>query len=205
MSDTGIDIVEAYEDVGTSFQILRDGAILSGEYTNSTLNRQVTKPFIREFFREASLPYNTAVVAGDVVKFAPTHEVFLVTSRTPKIFENEVISYESVLYKCNVSGELKRFSGETRDADYHLQPVFQTVKSDCYALVTEGLFGYGISEDSELTRIGLAPNQCYMPSKFDPRLEDRYEPVSGEYYIVQAVKKRQFEAVTVLELNEDTR
>jgi hypothetical protein len=205
MSDTGEDILEAFEDIGTSFTILRPGTDFDPEYLNSQLNRQVTKPFTREFFREGTLPYNTEAVAGDIIAFEPTGEKFLITNRTPKVFENQIISYECVLYKCNVSGELRRYSGETFDGDYRLVRVFETIQSNCYALMTEGLFGHGIESDEELARFGLANQECYMPLSYDPRLEDRYEPVSGEYYVVESVKKRRFENVALLELKEDTR
>jgi len=205
MSEVGDDIVEAFEDVGTSFTILRSGETFDSEYLYSQLNRQVTKPFTREFFREATLPYNTVAVAGDIVQFDTTDEIFLIVNRTPKVFENEVISFESVLYKCNVSGELKRYSGESFDSDYKLVRVFETVRSNCYALMTEGLFGHGIESDEELARFGLSNQECYMPLSFGPSLEDRYEPVSGEYYIVESVKKRRFDNVALIELKEDTR
>ena len=209
MSDVGDDILEALQDVGMEIEIIHSGeSNVSGEYAIIKANRQVTKAFIQEFFREATLAYNTVVVPGDVLRVAEFDENYLVTSQTPTGFENEIISYQSFLYKCNVVGVgvLKRYpSGEVRDDNYLLAPEFETIRSECYALVTEGLFGHGIEEDEELGRLGLENNECYMPTLYDPRLEDRFEPVSGEYYIVQSVKKRKFHAVAVLELKEDTR
>ena len=206
MSDVGDDILEALQDVGMSVVILRSGEVSpSSEKAVIKLNRQVTKPFTREFFREAQFAYNTAVVAGDTLRVTQTNEVFVVTNKSPKGFEDEVISYEATLYKCNVQGTLRRQSGEARDANYRLAPVFVPVRHDCYALLTEGLFGHGIEEDEELARIGLENNECYMPGGYDPRLEDRFEPVSGEYYIVQSVKKRRFQNVYALEIKEDKR
>lgn len=204
MSDTGIDIAEALEDVGMRVRVIFP-TVTSPEYQQIRLNRQVTKAFIKEFFREVTIPYNTPIVAGNVVEIMSTGEKFLVTSITPQGFEDEVIKYEAVYYKVNVSGELKRYTGETRNTDYLLTPQFTTVHSNCYALLTEELFEHGIDATEELGRIGLENHQCIMPTAYDPRLEDRYQPVSGEYHIVESIKIRVFPNLSVLALREDTR
>ena len=104
------------ESVGTALTILRDGGDVTGEYCDVEPNSQVTKPFVREFFLEASLVFDTEVVPGDVVQFDDGRKL-LVMNSTPAQFRNEVITNEAVLYKCNVSGELWRSSGEAWNAD----------------------------------------------------------------------------------------
>ena len=91
MSEIGEDIKEALEESGTAFTILRDGGNLSGEYCYWTPNKQVTKPFIREYFKEADLYWDTAALTGEVIRFDATGEIHLVMNMTPRIFENEII------------------------------------------------------------------------------------------------------------------
>lgn len=202
----GPDLKEVVQDVGQAMTIVRDSGNVTGEYLDYEPNSQVTKPFIREFFLEAMLAYDTAAVVGDVLKFNTTDKYFLLMNKTPQMFENEVIAYDAVLYKCNVSGELSRPSGEVwPDATYHKTAIFTAVSSDCYGLQTEPLFGHSLESDEELGLIGLEKHELYLPSSIGTEVLDRYEPYSGEYYQVESVKKRRYEGVDVIELGEDTR
>ena len=132
----GPDIKEVLSEVGTAFTIKRDSGDITGEYLDFTPNTQVTKPFIREFFLEVMLSYDTELVAGDIVELNVPATPFMLMNFTPDMFENEVIKYDGVIYKCNVSGELLRFSGEANwpDSTYHKLEHLITVKSNCYAL-----------------------------------------------------------------------
>lgn len=205
MSEIGEDLKETLEEIGMQIEILRSGEASFYEYANVIPNRQVTKPFVLEFFREATLQYDSEILPGDIVRVPESGEVFLVINKTPHGFENATFKYNSFFYKCNVSGQLKRYQEPDWDADYHKDPGFNIARSNCYALMTEGLFAHGIDEEEELARIGIANNECYVPTNYGAKLEDRFEPVSGEYYIVQSVKKRRFTNVSILVLNEDTR
>jgi hypothetical protein len=88
----GADIKEVYTDVGAAYSATRIGPGVSGEletgYLDFELNRQVTKPFIREYFIEASLPYDTVSAVGDVIEFTADGRKFLLMNLTPDLFEN---------------------------------------------------------------------------------------------------------------------
>ena len=92
----GDDIKAAYTDVGAAYSASRLGPTTSGEvetgYLDFELNRQVTKPFIREYFIEASLPYDSETVVGDVIEFTADGRLFLLMNKTPEMFENQTSS-----------------------------------------------------------------------------------------------------------------
>lgn len=205
-SDIGEDIKQAYIEVGTSYEVVRNGVqVGSGEFLSYELNAQVTKPFIREYFLEASLPYDTSGEAGDVLIFARSKEAYLVMNKTAFEIENEVAEYASVLYKANVSGELRRPSGEIwSDQTYHKVPVFSLVASNCYALLTESLFRYELSEQ-DFGELTITKDEMYIPRCYGVQVNDRYSPTSGEYYKVSTVKTKGFPGVDVVALEEDTR
>jgi len=204
-----IDIAEVLEEIGIGYDIVSSGEERrSGEYLDAESNSQVTKPFIREFFLEVTFSANTLVQDGDVLQFRYSGDVFgecyMVMNRTDTIFENEKISYDGVLYKVNVSGELLRPSGETRDDRYHMINVWNPLNDVVYALQTEPLFG-GELEDMELGVIGIEKHEMYVPTVYGVRELDRYSPSSGEYYKVDSIKKRRYKGVDVVVLSEDTR
>ena len=55
----GLDIKEVLSEVGNTITIVRTAGNVTGEYTMYKPNAQVTKPFIREFFLEGWLSYDT--------------------------------------------------------------------------------------------------------------------------------------------------
>lgn len=202
----GQDIKGALVDVGSSYTILRDSGNISGEYLDFEINKQVTKPFIREFFLEVTLPHDTSAIAGDVIQFDTDQRRFLLMNKTPEEFEDEVAVYETVLYKCNVSGELLRYSGENWDRQtYRPDSIWETIKSDCSALLTENLFGTGLVLDEEIGQLGLELDSLYIPTSIGTKLLDRYSSASGEYYKIISVESRKFDGVDVCKLEEDTR
>lgn len=198
------DVIQA---LGTAVTILRDGGNITGEKCLYEINRQVTKPFIREFFLETQFAYDTQAVSGDIVQFDDAR-IFIMVNKTPEQFENVAIEQQCVLYKCNVAGELLRPSGEAWDTQtYHKVQSWETIKSDTSALLTEALFGNELDDDAELGNIGLTRNELYIPHSVGTRIGDRFQPVSGEseYYMVEVIKTRKHPGVDVCELAEDTR
>lgn len=203
------DITEVFEEVGIGYDIVSSGEeIRSGEFLDAESNSQVTKPFIREFFLEVSFSADTLLIDGDILQFRFSGDVYgdryMVMNKTADVFENELIKYDGVLYRCNVSGELLRPSGETRDADYHKVNVWQPLQSEAYALQTEPLFG-GELEEVELGTIGIEKHEMYIPSIYGVQELDRYITTSGEVYRIESIKKRRYKGVDVVVLGEDTR
>lgn len=198
----GLDMKEVLAEIGISVTNYRDN---SSEYIDYEPNAQVTKPFIREFFIEGTLAYDTGQIVGDIIKFTEMERDYILMNLTPESLENETYQYGGVYYKCNVSGELLRASGEADWNDaYQKKTEFETIASNVYALQTEPLFGTELDQ-SELGDIGITTDELYIPSSYGVLEKDRYQPSSGEYYMVETVLKRRFSGVDVCKLVEDSR
>ena len=199
----GTDLKETYEEIG--IKVIVDGS--GEEYIDYAPNAQVTKPFIREFFIEGSIPYDTTQVVGSIVRFDIFNKDYMVMNLTPESLENEVYEYSGVYYMCNVSGEILRPSGEAvwNDEDYRKDTVFELITGEAYGLQTEPLSGTDLDAQSELGNLMIQNEELYIPSKYGIRVLDRYQPVSGEYYIVKTVLDRRFSGIDVCELGEDNR
>lgn len=194
------------EEFGAAFQIIRESGNVSGEYGIIRYTNQATKPITLEHFRRCVLPYDTKAVAGDIVDVSGTSERFIVTNKLPKLFGSDIISYDSIWYKCNVSsGELLRPSGETRDAQYHLDPGWETIKNNCDAMQVAALYGNDFKSEQEIALMGLLKNEVYLPKSVGVQVLDRWQPASGEYYQVSVIESRRFPGVDVLIVEEDNR
>jgi len=205
MSEVGLDIKDVLNEIGTSFTILRpNSGELGIEYLDYEMNRQVTKPFIREYFLEISLPFDTNVVGGDIIQFSDARQ-FLVMNVTPENLFDASLGKEGVLYKCNVSGELLRPSGEVWDSSYRRVTAWQTIKLPCYGLLTEKIFGSDLITDEELGQIGIEAMVLYLPSEVHALPLDRYLFTSGEYVKLEVIEHRKFDGVDVCHISEDTR
>lgn len=201
----GPDIKELLHDIGTGFTIVRATGNITGEKLLYKTNNQVTKPFIREFFLEASLSYDTAVLVGDLIKFSD-NRYFFVANKTSRQFENATFDEQTVLYKCNVSGEVQRQSGEGWNADYQEQSSWVTVSTNEYGLITEELQGNFLEEDDPAGRVLARALMLYVSINADLQPNDRYIAVSGETpFIVGEIDTYRFGGLKVAHLNIDTR
>lgn len=202
----GPDIKEAIVEVGTKFTIIRDSGNVTGEYLTSKSNAQVTKPFIREFFLEGTLQYDTEVVSGDIIEFDTTGVRYLVSHITPTLFENAIIRYETVLYRANVLVSILRPS-EIRDPNsYLMRTSWSTVKASASLVLTTPLFGQSLEADQELGIIGIETHEVYAPSSYGITYLDRIKILAtGEYWRVEAVRKYRYDGVDVIDVGEDVR
>jgi hypothetical protein len=206
MSDIGLDIKDMLEDVGTPFDIIRDTGNISDGYLLYKTNAQVTKPFIREFFLETIMSHDTPAVGGDVLAFDDdSGRAFIVMNKTPENIEGECYLNNGVLYKCNVSGELLRPSGEATNENYRARTTWDSIRTECYGLLTPKLFGTDVDNDAPIGRLNLEALNLYTPAKFGVSINDRYSHVSGEYYRVDEIERRSFDGVDVCHLSVDTR
>jgi len=198
----GVDIKEVLADVGMSITILRDAGNITGEYIYGKINKQVTKPFIREFFMEAWLASDSQAVGGDVVQLSDGR-IFIVMNKTPSMFEDAIYRYDSVLYKCNTVAILQRPT-ETR-VNYTITTTFPAIQETVNALITESLYGNELDTDEELALLGISSEDCYVSSSVGVERQDRFWISDSEYYQVEVVRTRRFDGVDLIVLGEDTR
>ena len=201
----GPDIKEAIVEVGTKYTVLRDAGNITGNYLDSETNAQVTKPFVREFFLEAQFCYDSPAITGDIIQFDTTGENYIVMNSTPEMFENTIITYAVVLYKTNVVMSIWR-PVEIRDANtYHMRTSWNLISSAMNALLTSPLYGIDLDTDEQLGLIGLQLHELYVPSSYGIQVLDRLKLSNGEFFRVEAIKKRRFEDVEVMDVGEDVR
>jgi len=205
----GADIKEALEEVGVSYTIVRDAGNVSGEYGLLEFSSQVTKPLTIEAFRRGMTPYDTALIAGDVVRFDVVDEMYLATNMLPELFVNDIVHYDTVFYKCNVaSGELSRPSGETWDDpldQYHKETGWEVINDNCNAMQVAALYGNDLETDKELALLGLQENEVLIPHSIGAQVLDRWQPASGEYYQISVIEPRRYPNIDVLIIEEDRR
>jgi len=205
----GDDIKDALSEVGAAYTIIRDAGDISGETGLLEYSAQVSKPLTIEYFRRNKVAYDTQVVTGDVVEFEATSERFIVTNMMAKLFENTPVTYDSVLYKCNVaSGELYRPSGERWDDPnnlYHKETQWELIKGDCDAMQVASLYGNDLDSNNEVALVGLQKNEVLLSHSVGAMVLDRWQPYSGEYYQISTIEQRRYPNVDVLIVEEDKR
>lgn len=198
----GEDIKEVIEENGEPITLLRTPTNITGERIKSTVNAQVTKPFIREFFMEAWLSYDTQVVAGDWVQFTDGR-VFIIMNRTASLFEGEIMRNNAVLYKTNVVATIQRQAVTRHAVDAVV--TWATVKANAHVLITEALYGNSLDADEDGGQFSMSENDLYIPASVGIKPNDRVYISETEYYKVEAVRYRRFDNVHLATIGEDTR
>ena len=201
----GEDILDVLEEIGTSFTIVRDAGDVAGGYIWTKANSQVTKPFIREFFLEGYIAYDTEVEVGEVLLVDTTGKYYIVMNKSPDLLENIVYRYNVVLYLCNVVADVLRVSSEELDDRYRDVLQWSYVARQVHCLITTPLYGHELSVENQIGALGLENHEMYMASSVDVQALDRIRINSQEYYQVKTVKPRRYEAVEVFELSVDVR
>ncbi len=206
----GPDIQEALDELGTSVSIQvynsgEDSFSFSGsENIFYKTNSQATRPFVREFFIEGQINYQSKIKSGTVISIHGTP--YLTTSSIPIFFEDEIIKYNCSFYKCNVSGELQTMSGESWDrTTMRKSPTFVQKYTNVYALLTENDLS---PEDLPIPPIGdksTTKSQLFLSANYGIEERDRYVVNSGKSYKVSQVFKNVFKDVDLAILNNDTR
>lgn len=201
----GSDVKKAFEDVGISFTIKRDSGNFSGEYLVYDIPAESKDPFDREVVLTGNLSYDTIVIEGDILELSDGRKV-LVAHKTPDMFQDAVVDYETTFFKCNIpSGEIFRSSGEVWDAqEYHKVQVWDSIKSGVNGVLIE-VSGNQLSDQDELGLLSISRLGVYLPSGEDLRVLDRIQIRSGEYYKVDVIKKSIYPSIIVAEISEDIR
>jgi hypothetical protein len=200
----GLDLKEAIAAVGVTARVV--GRNEPVEFVRFKPNKQVTKPFIREYFMETMLSFDSHIISGDIVEVDVTGLRYIMMNRTPELFENEVMRYSGVVYKTNVHGSLQR-------PFYHRGSNLQKIESfenvpgaeSIDALMVEALYGHSLETDRELGELGLEKHELYIPRRFGAKHKDRFYINDDQYYRVITIKTHRYDDVDVLEIDVDTR
>ena len=205
--DLGLKIKNAIRKVGVSYSIIRSGEVpISGEYLTYDQIIQSARPFFREYASDATLSHDTQAIAGDILHFHKLNQRFILSSKVPEMFKNEVATYSCMLFKCNVrNGLIKRSVNEDwDDQTYHKEPEWGIVEAEVDGLMTPTLYGNTL-DDQEMGDFAIDRDELYIKSSIDLRVNDRFEYPSGEYYKVVTVRTKVYEGLILAEIANDTR
>jgi len=210
MATLGEKIKSSLVKIGSKINVFAAGSgeSVATEYIDYDINIRTSNPFHREFFLETVFPYDTESNAGDVVEFDATGQHHIVMTKSPVIFQNAIIENDNVLYRCNVSGELSRPASildPDSDESEHYLNVFTLVRSNCYALMTESNYDNEWHTGKDFGDYAERELFLYLPGDIGIQTEDRYSPVSGEYYSVGIIRRNVYANTDVAVLSEDTR
>lgn len=131
----GQDIAEVLDELGMTVEVRRpytDEYDWFQERIELSPADSGSSTFEREFSANGSLRYNTQIESGDVLNVAVSGLSYLVLTKKPMGFEDSIIEYSSLLYKCNTFGiVLKQIDGGEWDTSYRVQvkwvPVYRGI------------------------------------------------------------------------------
>ena len=205
----GPDIAEVYTELGSDATIVSRTPPITGERVIYEINSQATKPFIREHHVDASFPYNTQLIAGDIVYILKSGRYYLAMNKTPEMFEDDIVEWSVVLYLCNLPSTAHLIRPiEIRNAvTLEMINSWEVVVDDpMYGLLSDRIFGSAIEQ--ETPKVGQFPiwrMDLYIPKSYGIKPLDRLVISETEYYKVEAVESYNFPNCQVALIVEDTR
>lgn len=208
MAGIGVDIASVINELGVLATVIKE---INGSVQTSTekityeINEQATNTFVREFHLNASFAYNTVINSGDVIQFEGNS--YLVSNKTPDTFENTIVEYASVIYKCNLPSTAKivTWSQTQNPTTYEITSGWTVKKALAYGLIYQDSRNTLLDEGNPVGRDVIFGLMCLVPANYDVAKLDRVIVSPTEYYMVQDIEKYQFPGIHVLTLIEDTR
>ena len=71
--------------------------------------------------------------------------------------------------------------------------------------MTEPVFYKELDTESEIGYVTNQASEVYIPKSYGAEIEDRFEPHSGEFYIIQNILTGRYPGSDVLVVSADTR
>lgn len=145
----GSDVLEIYRELGRHYEVIHDGVVVSQESLLHTTNTQATKPFVLLAHLKVELPYNTMAQGGDILHFIDEGSYYLVTMKQPFIFENEVVHFFSVIYRCNCRVNANHWDADGRDANERKIGHWVPLASNLYGCIADPYQGEEVEKDRD--------------------------------------------------------
>ncbi len=201
----GEDIAGVIRENGIEIEVYHhdNNNTVSSEYLDYDRDVSSRVPFDSVNMMECTLPFNTSAKVGDRIDYVNTNEKYLLATTANEIFENEVISVQGVLYKCNSQIEVHRMSGEARNDDYKLIPNWNPIFSGEYVLFTGTLSEQDIT-DEKYARIYSTTRNMFASADLDLQQSDRCF-VNGEAYSLDLIERDRLPGLQICRLSEDNR
>ena len=209
MSDLSIDIADVYDELGAIASIVNRTPVVTGQRVLYDINSQATKPFIREYHLDGSLPYDTLITPQDVIRIISTDKYYMIMNKTPELFEDSVVEWNVVLYLCNLPATAHILRPvEVRDpATYKIVHGWQVLyDSPIYGLASDRFFGAEIDQETpKAGQFQMWKIDLYLPKIYTIKPLDRIFMSETEYYKVEAIESHHYPGVNMVLLVEDTR
>jgi len=202
----GPDIKDVLDELGTTFVIhATDGSTTPGGKLDYDTYPEHSSEFIRQFFYTVTLSFTTIVAKGDIISFNGTY--FLVTNLTPALFEDGIVDYTAVLFRCNIlNGTIQRFDANPAfSADYTREPNWSDIYTGIHALLTEDRFGPRLEEFQDVLEVPIEKELLYISGEYDIKIGDRWRISATEYYKIEQISTRRLDNVNIMQLSSDTR
>lgn len=208
----GPDVKEIYQELGRGYEVIRGGTVVAEEHLMHKTNTQATKPFVLLAHLKVRFPFDTHVRGGDVIRFKDDGSYYTATMMQPDVFENEIVYFFSVIYRCNCRVDLENWNKQGRDGNERRTGAWEAVADGAglFGCIADPYQGAETELDRESgERFGKKVFDLYLPSRPgitvgtscrvtpDGRDEERFK--------VTRIKRFVFEGVLELRVEDDGR
>lgn len=198
----GDDIKSVFAELAEEIQVYNhvSGEVTSTEFVDFERDWQPRSAFESEHIISATFPYDTAATVGDRIDFQTTGSKYLLATSAPNIFERNVISKNTILYKCNNQVVIKRKSEEpTRNSNYELVHDWNEIHSGEHVLYTGRLAYQETINTDQFARVTKRSKRLYASMDLDVQPKDCVY-VDNEIFEVELVEKNHYPGLSICSL-----
>jgi sorbitol-specific phosphotransferase system component IIA len=197
MNETGEDIKEVYQEIGTPFLLYKFGSTdpLEEKGMTERYTEQSTE-FIRQYVIVLNVWYDSNVEPGDLIDLQEKN--YIITSKDPTNVEGMPAFYRAMAYRCNeVVNVLSKNDGLGYDAEYNPVAPY-TKKEEVPCLLVDNKRETEAGEEDEVYYASGSSFTCYIQA-YDVKAGDRIR-IKNKDYLVENIHTHRLKDVLILYL-----
>lgn len=198
-------IERVFQKIGTEVRVIKhNNSDSTLEYIDYETKMSNSTPFQDQFMIECTFGVNTNALPGDLIEFTDDGSKFIMVSESKSRFQNKVVTIESVLYKCNVSGDIKRKELSGRNENYELVESWNTIVSGEAGLFVGDINDRSV-ESQEHSEVYITEPNLFLSGDVDVQSDDRFEISADEKYQIKSVEPRRLDNIKICRVQKDNR
>lgn len=167
------------------------------------INTQATSPVARIKTHKAWFAPDAPVYDGDLIQDRADGKKYLVMSLKNEIDGGVCAYIDGTVYFCNVTANIERFSGATKNAFGRPAEAAGTIVAYDVPLMTTSM-NMNVNEQKD-QNLAEEKIKVVIQSKFDVRINDRLVCSSGSVYKVNSINRDDLVGLWVLHVDVDIR
>jgi len=199
MAGIGDDIKEVFQELGSPVEVNQHFGSPVTEFVDPS-TFESSDPYTRQTVMEISLPFDSTIQSGDIITLTDNGTHLLVVSLNFQRFDQDIVTKEAMIYRCNVLGTVSKFS-RTRDSNYKLVEDWVPTSDEIPCLITGDISQYSVNMEEYGNFVGQQLS-LHITGNVSVEKGNRFTTSDGVVFSITAVAPYRLNNVNICRIEE---